>query len=231
MISSVNATTGRVNHTRYPILPAYHDPTTADLTNSAPSTSITRKFIHPLTPILVFNEFGPDHRGISKNRRNSAKVSVNAMWHNRSLGEVRSQIEFGNEGKYSLPLSVAIMNTLPLCILILNAFCNPVASGFFLDSKLRLMSARLDSKQIIGLKKKIIDTNETIRTVKLSLVETQAELKRLVNSGGSSDSINKLNVYEKELSDRINDLKSDLDHYRKSLEKLNSRVRIKPVDR
>jgi hypothetical protein len=93
------------------------------------------------------------------------------------------------------------------------------------------MSARLDSKQIIGLKKKIIDTNETIRTVKLSLVETQAELKRLVNSGGSSDSINKLNVYEKELSDRINDLKSDLDHYRKSLEKLNSRVRIKPVDR
>jgi hypothetical protein len=65
-------------------------------------SGLVPKFDHPLTPILVLNKFGPNHPGISKNRRDSAKVSVNAKWHNRNFEEMRSQKDFGNESNQLL---------------------------------------------------------------------------------------------------------------------------------
>jgi hypothetical protein len=57
------------------------------------------KFDHPLTPILVLNKFGPNHPGISKNRRDSAQVSVNAKWHNRSFGECVPKSNLGTRAR------------------------------------------------------------------------------------------------------------------------------------
>lgn len=120
------------------------------------------------------------------------------------------------------------MYLLSLCASVVALFSNRFASNIILDAKIRLSSEQLDIKQKKGLEKKIQDVIERVNDAKIALIQTQNELKDIVNSNGATERIEMLNAYEKELNDRLNQLNIELDHYKKSVEKIKSKIRINP---
>ena len=120
------------------------------------------------------------------------------------------------------------MYLLSLCASVVALFSSRFASNIILDAKIRLSSEQLDIKQKKGLEKKIQDATERVNDVRMALIKTQNELKDIVNSNGATERIEMLNAYEKELNDRLNQLNIELDHYKKSVEKIKSKIRINP---
>lgn len=120
------------------------------------------------------------------------------------------------------------MYLLTLCASVVALFSNRFASNIILDAKIRLSSEQLDIKQKKGLEKKVQDVIERVNDAKIALIQTQNELKDIVNSNGATERIEMLNAYEKELNDRLNQLNIELDHYKKSVEKIKSKIRINP---